>query len=213
METLDLKKMYQSLYMPAARKIEAVEVPELQFIMIDGAIEPGQAPGTSSLFEENTQALYGAAYTLKFMVKQRKVEPVDYPVMALEGLWWVEDGVFDITVKDNWVYTLMILTPDLVTPAMFAEALAQLRKKKGDQPGFARLRLERFCEGLCVQTLHVGPYATEPATMTEMQTFMEANGYHDQVGLGGKHHEIYLGDPRRAAPEKLKTVLRHPVSR
>jgi hypothetical protein len=213
MQTLDLKKIHKSLYTPSAKKIEATDIPELQFLMIDGAIEPGQAPGTSPLFEENMQALYGAAYTLKFMVKQRKEDPVDYPVMALEGLWWVEDGRFDFAVKDNWHYTLMILVPDLITPTLFAEALAQLRKKKGDQPAFSRLRLERFREGLCVQTMHLGTYADEPATLERMRQFMEANGYRDLVGSGGKHHEIYLGDPRKAAPDKLKTILRHPVAR
>ena len=213
MQTLDLKKIFQSLYAPSPKQIEIVDVPDLQFLRIDGAIEPGQAPGTSPLFEENTGAMYGAAYTLKFMVKQRKEDPLDYPVMALEGLWWVEDGVFDITVKDNWHYTLMILVPDLVTPDLFAAALAQLRKKKGDQPGFSRLRLERFREGLCAQTMHIGPYADEPATVERMRQFIEASGCRDLVGLGGKHHEIYLGDPRRADPAKLKTVLRHPIER
>ncbi len=213
MQTLDLKKIHKSLYAPSAKKIEAADVPELQFLMIDGAIEPGQAPGTSPLLEENMQALYGAAYTLKFTIKKRKDDPVDYPVMALEGLWWVEDGVFDITVKDNWHYTLMILVPDLVTPTLFADALAQMRKKKGDQPRFARLRLEHFCEGLSVHTLHIGPYADEPTTIEKMRQFMEANGYRDLVGLGGKHHEIYMGDPRKADPARLKTVLRHPVEK
>jgi hypothetical protein len=181
--------------------------------MIDGAVETGMEPGTSPMFEENMQALYGAAYTLKFMLKQHKGDPVDYPVMALEGLWDVRDGVFDFHVKDNWIYTLMILAPDLITPQHFDEALAQMRKKKGDLPGYARLRLESFEEGLCVQTMHIGPYATELETLEKMQAFMAANGLRDLVGQGGKHHEIYMGDPRRAAPEKLKTVLRHPVEK
>jgi hypothetical protein len=211
MDTLDLKKTYKHLYMPSTKKVERVEVPALSFVMLDGTIEPGLEPGTSPLFEENTQALYGAAYTLKFMIKQRKVDPVDYPVMAMEGLWWVENGHFDITVKDNWFYTLMIMQPDLVTQGDFAEAQQQLRRKKGDQPAFGRLRLETWKEGTCVQMMHVGPYATEPATIEKMRLFMEENALQDQVGLGGKHHEIYLGDPRRAAPDKLKTVLRHPV--
>jgi hypothetical protein len=211
MEKLDLKKDLKYLYAPSAKKIEAVEVPAMNFVMIDGAIEPDQVPGTSPLFAENMQALYGAAYTLKFTAKLRKENPVEYPVMALEGLWWVEDGTFDIRKPGNWKYTVMMMQPDIVTAEFFAEALAQLRKKKGDQPAFARLRLERFCEGLCVQTMHIGPYATEPATVERMQTFMQENGYEDLVGLGGKHHEIYMGDPRRADPSKLKTVLRHPV--
>jgi hypothetical protein len=213
MQKLDLKKDLKSFYVPSARKIEVVDVPEMNFAMIDGAIEPGQAPGTSPLFQENMQALYGAAYTLKFTAKLRKENPVDYPVMALEGLWWVEDGTFDIQKPGNWKYTVMIIQPDVVSADMFSDALAQLRKKKGDQPAFARLRLERFREGLSVQTMHIGPYAAEPATVQKMQAFMQENGYRDMVGLGGKHHEIYMGDPRRADPAKLKTVLRHPVQK
>jgi hypothetical protein len=185
----------------------------MNFIMIDGAIEPDQAPGNSPLFAESMQALYGAAYTLKFATKLRKEDPLDYPVMALEGLWWVEDGTFDIRKPGNWKYTVMIMQPDLVTPEIFAGALAQLCKKKGDLPVFARLRLERFGEGLCIQTMHIGPYAAEPATVEKMQTYMQENGYQDLVGLGGKHHEIYMGDPRRADPAKLKTVLRHPIEK
>jgi hypothetical protein len=213
MEKLDLKKDLKYLYAPSAKKIELVEVPAMNFIMIDGAIEPDQAPGSSPRFQEDTQALYGVAYTLKFAVKLRKQDPVDYPVMALEGLWWVEDGTFDIQKPGNWKYTVMIMQPDLVSAGMFAEGLIQLRKKKGDQPAFDRLRLECFQEGTCVQATHIGPYATEPATVEKMQAFMQANGCQDLVGLGGKHHEIYMGDPRRTDPTRLKTVLRHPVKR
>ncbi|MGB8214757.1 MAG: GyrI-like domain-containing protein [Anaerolineales bacterium] len=213
MEKLDLKKDLKYLYAPSAKKVEMVDVPPMSFIMIDGAIEPGQAPSTSPLFAENMQAIYNAAYTIKFSLKLRKENPVDYPVMALEGLWWVEDGLFDLQKPGNWKYTVMIMQPDLVASELFAEALVQVRKKKGDQPAFARLRLEPFREGLCVQTMHIGPYATEPETAQKMQAFMQANGFQDLVGLGGKHHEIYMGDPRRADPAKLKTVLRHPVKR
>jgi hypothetical protein len=213
MEKIDLKKQLKYLYAPSAKKIEWAEVPAMNFIMLDGAIEPNLAPGTSPLFQENMQALYSAAYTLKFAIKLRKENPVDYPVMALEGLWWVEDGIFDIQKPGNWKYTVMIMQPDLITPDQFAEALAQLRKRKGDQPAFARLRLESFCEGQCVQAMHIGPYATEPATVEKMKVYMQENGYQDLVGLGGKHHEIYMGDPRRAQPEKLKTILRHPVQK
>jgi hypothetical protein len=209
MEKLDLRKELKTLYSPSAKNVELVDVPKFKFLMVDGAIEPGNGPGTSPLFAENMGALYNAAYTLKFMVKQRKENPVDYPVMALEGLWWVEDGYFDINVKDNWFYTVMILQPDLVTPALFKETLAQMRKKKGDQPAFARLRLESFKEGRCVQMMHVGPYAEEPATVAKMNAFATEQGYVKT----GKHHEIYLGNPLRADPAKLKTILRHPVEK
>jgi hypothetical protein len=213
MKTLDLKKDLKAFYQPSAKKVEFIQVPCFHFLMIDGAIEPGMEPGNSPLFEENMQALYSAAYTLKFTLKKREVDPVDYPVMALEGLWDARDGKFDINVKDNWDYTLMILVPEIITPSLFEEALAQMRSKKGDLPSYARLRLGSFEEGSCVQTMHIGPYATELETLERMQEFMAESGYHDLVGSGGKHHEIYMGDPRRAAPEKLKTVLRHPITK
>lgn len=213
MKTLDLKKELKHLYQPSAKNLEILKVPKMQFAMIDGAIEKGKEPGNSPGFAEATQALYSISYTLKFMLKKRKTKPIDYPVMALEGLWWVEDGFFDITVKDNWFYTLMILQPEVITKDVFAEGLEQVRKKKGDRKLLSNLRLENFEEGLCVQTMHIGPYVTEPATIERMRAFATENGYRDRVGPNGKHHEIYLGDPRKAAPEKLKTVLRHPLEK
>lgn len=211
MKTLDLRKQYKTLYQPSAKKIEIVHVPRLQFAMIDGAIEKGSEPGKSPAFAEATQVLYAISYTLKFMLKKRKTNAVDYPVMALEGLWWVEDGMFDIMVKDNWFYTLMIMQPEVITRDIFAEGVEEVRRKRGDSPALPHLRLMDFEEGLCVQTMHIGPYATEPATIERMRAFAHENGYSDYVSRGGKHHEIYLGDPRKADPAKLKTVLRHPV--
>jgi hypothetical protein len=213
MKTLDLKKEFKHLYQPSAKKVEVVEVPRLQFAMIDGAIEKGSEPGKSAMFAEATQALYSISYTLKFMLKKRKTNPIDYPVMALEGLWGVEDGRFDITIKDNWFYTLMIMQPDVITQEVFAEGLEQVRKKKGDSEMLSKLRLASFEEGLCVQTMHIGPYATEPATIERMRAFAQEKGYRDCIGPGGKHHEIYLGDPRKADPAKMKTVLRHPIEK
>ena len=208
MEKLDLKKDLKTYYAPSAKKVEVIDVPAFYFLRIDGAIEPDQAPGTSPLFQENMEALYGAAYTLKFMAKLRKENPVDYPVMALEGLWWVEDGQFDIRKPGNWKYTLMILQPDLITTEMFTEALSQLRKKK-PSPAIERLRFERFHEGLCIQMMHIGPYADEPATVAKMEAFAQENGY----SMHKQHHEIYMGNPLRADPSKLKTILRHPVKK
>lgn len=213
MKTLDLKKQLKPLYFPSAKKVEIIRIPPMQFAAIDGAIEKGEEPGTSPAFAETMQALYGIAYTLKFMLKKRKKNPIDYPVMALEGLWWVRGGKFVITEKDNWLFTVMIMQPDVITPDIFEAGRAELRRKRGDNPAVGRLRLERFDEGLCVQVMHIGSYADEPATVARMQAFADENGYRDCVGLGGKHHEIYLGDPRRADPAKLKTVLRHPVEK
>ncbi len=206
MEKLDLKKELKYLYAPSAKKVEVVDVPALNFVLIDGAIETDQSPGTSPAFQETMQALYGIAYTLKFAAKQRKEDPVDYPVMALEGLWWVEDGLFDIQKPGNWKFTLMIMQPDLVTTEMYADAIQQLRKKKPG-PAIDRLRFERFQEGLCLQVMHLGPYADEPATIARMDAFAQEHGYL----MHGIHHEIYLGNPLRADPAKLKTILRHPI--
>jgi hypothetical protein len=207
MQALNLKQDFKALFSASAKAPQLVDVPRLNFLRIDGAIEPGHAPGDSPLFAENLQALYSASYTLKFMLKQRPENPVDYPVMPLEGLWWVEDGRFEINIKDNWHYTVQIMQPDLVTSEIFAEALLKLRKKKGDIEAFSRLRLEPFHEGLAVQMLHIGPYATEPATVEKMDAYLQA----ESLQKTGHHHEIYLGDPMRADPAKLKTILRHPV--
>jgi hypothetical protein len=208
MDKLDLRKRYKHLYQPSAKEVEVVDVPALQFVMADGAIEPNLAPGTSPTFQQATEALYGISYTLKFMSKLDKVNPIDYTVMGLEALWWVEDGKFDITQPDNWHWTAMILQPEHITPVMFTKGLEQLRRKKPN-PALDKLRLETFQEGLCVQIMHIGPYAAEPATVARLETYATQNGY----TFHRKHHEIYLGDPRRSAPEKLKTVLRHPISR
>lgn len=213
MKTLDLKKELKAYYAPKPGKPAIIHIPAFQFAMIDGAIEKGQEPGNSAGFQMSTQAMYGISYTLKFMVKKRKTDPVDYPVMALEGLWWVEDGHFDIRVKDNWSYTLMMLQPAVITPDLFEEAREQVKKKRGDSPALARVHLSTFEEGLCVQVMHVGPYASEPATVELMRAFAAEHGYRDRVGPNGKHHEIYLGDPRKAEPARLKTVLRHPLEK
>jgi hypothetical protein len=206
MEKIDFHKTYKTLYSPTARAVQLVQVPAFNFAMLDGAIEPGHAPGDSPAFLEATQALYSLSYTLKFAVKQRQENPIDYGVMALEGLWFIEGGEFDIRVKDNWKYRLMIMQPEFITQAMFQDALRQVKKKLAS-PAVDRLRLEKFEEGLCVQILHIGPYATEPATVEKMDAFAVQNGY----CMSGMHHEIYLGNPLRADLARLKTVLRHGV--
>lgn len=212
MEKLDLRKQYKHLYQPSTKQVSLVKVPPFKFAMIDGAIEPDLAPGTSPSFQQAVEALYGISYTLKFMSKLRKIDPIDYTVMALEGLWWIEDGEFDIRQPGNWLWTVMMMQPEHITKRMFQDALAQVRQKKPN-PALDRLRFETFHEGLCVQMMHLGPYADEPATVDRLRAFAAENGLRDLVGRGGKHHEIYLGDPRKAAPSRLKTVLRHPVEK
>lgn len=208
MKKLDLRKKWKHLYQPSAKKIAVVDVPELSFLMVDGRIEKGKSPGDSPSFLEAVQALFGASYTLKFQSKLRKQDAVDYPVMALEALWWVEDGCFELAKPDNWSWRAMMMQPEHITAEMLAEALAQLREKK-PSPGLHRLRLERFSEGPCIQTMHIGPYSTEPATVERMRAFAAQNGY----TFRDQHHEIYLSDPRRCAPAKMKTVLRHGVTK
>jgi hypothetical protein len=206
MKKLDLRKTFKHLYQPSARKVEVVDVPELSFLMVDGRIEKGRSPGDSPAFLEAVQALFGASYTLKFQSKLRKKDAIDYPVMALEALWWVEDGQFELSQPDNWSWRALMMQPEHITQDMLAEALEQLHKKK-PSPGLERLRLERFREGLCIQTMHIGPYSEEPATVERLRAFAAEHGY----TFANPHHEIYLSDPRRCAPAKMKTVLRHGV--
>jgi len=208
MEKLDLRKTFKHLYQPSPKKVEVVEVPVFKFAMIDGQIEVGQSPGSSPAFQQALEVLYGISYTLKFMSKLSKENPIDYAVMALEGLWWVKGGEFDLARPEGWCWTVMMLQPDHISETMFEESLAQLRKKRPSS-ALDRLRFETFHEGLCMQIMHIGPYAEEPATIERMKAFARDHGYI----LRGKHHEIYLGDLRRAAPSKLKTVLRHPIER
>lgn len=205
---IDLRKELAYLYTPSAKKVEVVDVPELQFVMVDGQIAPGEPIEASESFHEAMTALYGISFTLKFMSKLRKENPIDYTVMALEGLWQLDEGEFQPVPSKIWYFTLMMLQPEHITEEMYREAVDQVRKKN-DSPILSQVRFERFREGLCIQTMHIGPYAAEGATITKMKAFANENGYRYR----GLHHEIYLGDPRRAQPEKLRTVLRQPVEK
>jgi hypothetical protein len=209
MKKLDLRKTYKGLYSPPSKRVVEVKVPRLKFIMLDGEIEPGTTPTHSESFGAAMMAMYGVAYTLKFTSKLRKTNPIDYPVMAMEGLWWVRSGKWSFESKEPWSYTLMMMVPAHITPAMFRQAVADVRAKRGENPALARLRLEAFGEGRCIQIMHIGPYAEEPRTLALMDVYMREHG----LRFRGKHHEIYMGDPRRAKPEKLKTILRHAVER
>ncbi len=134
MITLDLRKEFKQLYVPSAKQVAVVDVPELQFALIDGAIEAGMDPDNSPAFDGAMAALYGIAYTLKFMSKLRKDNPIDYPVMPLEGLWWIEAGEFDIGRKDNWFWTVMILQPDHITAEMFDDGARPGAQETRRQP-------------------------------------------------------------------------------
>ncbi len=201
MAKVDYKKELKHLYAASAKAPVMVEVPAMQFAMIDGEGDPN----TSEAFQEAMGCLYGISYTLKFMLK---AEGHDWTVMPAEGLWWSDDmDDFVSGNKDGWQWTLMIMQPDVVTEAHYQAAVAQLREKK-DPPGLEKLRFETFGEGLSAQIMHIGPYADEAPTIEALHAFIEADGKQRR----GKHHEIYLGDPRRTKPEKLKTVVRQPVA-
>lgn len=202
MEKLDLKRKWKHLYQPLAGAITAVTVPPLTYLMVDGEGDPNQAPA----FAQAVEALYSLSYTLKFSLKKSPT-PVDYGVMPLEGLWWADDPrAFYLTAKAKWKWTAMILQPDFISRAQVDAAFAEVRKKK-NPAALSRVRLETLEEGPSVQTLYVGPFSEEAPTIQRMHDFIHASGKH----LHGKHHEIYLSDPRRTAQEKLKTILRQPM--
>ncbi|HVO44287.1 MAG TPA: GyrI-like domain-containing protein [Aggregatilineales bacterium] len=198
---LDLKTDYKPLYNPSRKEFTLVQVPPLNFLMIDGQGDPNTAPAYTGAVE----ALYALAYTLKFSLKKEGV--ADYPVMPMEGLWWTDPiDSFNPDRRDDWQWTMMIMQPDVVT-SKAVEAARKAAQDKKPLPGLAKIRLERYEEGLSVHILFLGAYRDEGPTITEMHQFIQDIGYEP----AGKHHEIYLGDPRRSAPEKLKTVIRQPV--
>ena len=201
MSKTDFKKEWKHLYRPSAKEFAVVDVPPMNFLMIDGHGDPN----TAQEYQDAVEALYGVAYKLKFMSKKEK--GMDYIVPPMEGLWWVENmEEFTTENKSTWDWTMMIMQPEWITQEMFEEALKQVEKKK-NPPALSRLRLEVYHEGLAVQIMHIGPYDAEAPTIARMHTFIDENGYEPT----GKHHEIYLGDPRKVAPERLKTVLRQPI--
>lgn len=201
MEKIDFKKQRKHLYAPSAKDFSRVTVPDMFFVMVDGEGDPN----TSEAFSVAAQWLYGVCYPLKFLSKKQLQK--DYVVPPLEGLWWADDMAdFVSGAKERWKWTLMIMTPDWITPEMFEEAVAKAEAKQGPRP--ASLRLETYSEGDCVQIMHIGPYSEEAPTIARLHgEYLPENG----LEARGLHHEIYIGDPRKTAPEKLKTVLRQPV--
>ena len=212
MAAFDFKKEYKELYLPKKKPV-IVDVPKMRFIMVNGKGDPN----TSAFYKEAVEVLYGLSYTIK-MSKKGSEQPAgyfDYVVPPLEGLWWFEDNFFDGNVigrKDEFCWVMMIRQPEFVTPEVFETAKLKLSKKK---PGIdtSIARLEDFTEGLCAQVLHIGPYDDEAPTVAALEDFIELQGYRTEMSGMRQHHEIYLSDPRRSAPEKLKTVIRHPIVR
>ena len=200
----DLKKELGA-YTATRGRFDVVALPPLRYLMIDGHGDPN----TAARYRDALQTLYPVAYAVKFLSKRTLHR--DYTVMPLEALWWADDMAAFTSARDKsqWDWTLLNLLPDWITDAQVEEARATVAAK-GTAPLLDELRVETHDEGLCVQTLHLGPYDDEAGVLAELhESFIPEAG----LRMTGRHHEIYLSDARRTAPEKLRTILRQPVGR
>ena len=197
---IDFRKTLAGLYSAPAGRFVEIDVPALSFVKIDGRGDPNTAPA----YRQAIEWLYPVSYALKFAAKEIGK---DYVVPPLEGLWWAEDPAdFVARRKDSWRWTMMIMAPAFIAPPLFEAAVEKTKKKLGDAP--SSLRLEPLTEGRSLQTLHVGSYDDEGPTLARLHDeIMPALG----LTFAGPHHEIYLSDPRKTAPTRLKTILRQPV--
>jgi hypothetical protein len=201
MEKIDLKKQLKHLYQPSAKEVVQVDVPTMNYLMVDGAGDPN----TSQAYADAVEVLFTVSYAIKFMVKKGPLA-IDYGVMPLEGLWWADDmAKFTGPDKSDWKWTMMMMQPAFVTAPLIAQAIAEVKKKKNPS-AIAKLRTETLSEGLCAQIMHIGPFSEEGPTVARLHEFIDARGH-----LRAKHHEIYLSDIRKAAPAKWKTILRQPM--
>jgi len=198
----DFKKSLDS-YRAKRGEFRVLDIPPLRYLMVDGSGDPNTAPA----YADALATLYPVAYACKFASKQELGR--DYVVPPLEALWWAEDMSSFTSARDKsrWSWTAMVMVPEWITPAIYDRACAKAAAKQA--PSLDRLRLEILDEGTCVQTLHLGPYDEEGPVLEEMHhRFLPEHG----LRMTGRHHEIYLGDPRRTAPERLRTILRQPVA-
>ena len=202
MKKIDYKKELKQFYKPSAKKIEFVEVSEMNFLMINGKGDPN----TSIEYQDAVEALFAVSYAVKFLIKKSDLQ-IDYGVMPLEGLWWIDDmNEFDINNKDNWKWTAMIMQPKIVTKEHIETSIEQVKKKK-NLVAVPKIEFKTFIEGKSAQTLYIGPFKDEVPTIEKIHNFIKENGF----SLSGKHHEIYLSDIRKAKPENWKTIIRQPV--
>ena len=201
MKKIDFRKEMKQWYLPSAKEVGEVELPSMNYLMIDGIGDPNTAPEYAAAVE----ALFSVSYAIKFMIKRGGLA-IDYGVMPLEGLWWADDMTsFSKADKDSWRWTMMIMQPEIVVGATVAAALVEVKRKK-DPVALGQLRFERFSEGRCAQIMHLGPFTEEGPTIAKVHSFIAAR----ERERAGKHHEIYLSDIRKAAPAKWKTVIRQP---
>lgn len=206
----DYKKEYREFYMPK-RTPEIVEIPEMNFAAVRGSGDPNEADGE---YKAAIGLLYAVAFTIKMSKKgdYRIDGYFDYVVPPLEGFWW-QKGIcgVDYGQKALFQWISMIRLPDFATEKDFLWAVAEAeRKKKQD---FSKVQFLTVKEGLCVQCMHIGPFDEEPATVALMDRYLQENGYENDFSENRRHHEIYLSDARRVAPERWRTVIRHPVKR
>jgi hypothetical protein len=200
LEKVDLKKQLKQFYNPSAKEISDVDVPVMNFLMIDGQGNPNTSPDYVTAIE----CLFSVSYTLKFMIKKQM--EIDYGVLPLEGLWWRDDMTqFSTERKDEWKWTAMIMQPQYVSVDDVKVAVEQVKKKK-NLSALSKLRFEAFTEGSSAQILYFGPYADEGPMIQKIHEHILAGGHQ----LSGKHHEIYLNNVQTVAPEKLKTIIRQP---
>jgi hypothetical protein len=204
LDKIDLKKEFKNLYDSSIQEISWVEVPSMNFVMIDGSGDPN----TSMEYREAIEALYSISYTIKFTVK--KEQGIDYGVMPLEGLWWADDmTLFSDAKKDIWKWTSMIMQPEIVSEVLFNKAV-ELAEKKKRLPAFKKARFQSFQEGLSAQIMFIGPFSDEGPAIEKVHRFITDKDYTFD-GINQKHHEIYLSDFRKTAPEKFKTIIRQPA--
>lgn len=202
MKKIALKKEWKHLYQPPKNQAVEVDVPDLNYLMIDGEGDPN----TSQAFQEAVATLFPVSYTLKFMVKKGPLA-IDYGVMPLEGLWWMDDmSKFTIEDKSQWKWTLMILQPEFISRKMVETAIAEVKMKK-NPAALPKLRFETWSEGKAAQIMHIGPFSEEGPSVEKVHDFIKQRG----LRLTGKHHEIYLSDIRRGDPAKWKTIIRQPM--
>lgn len=210
MEKLDYKKAYREFYQPPAKPV-LIEVPEMIFFAVEGSGNPN----TSKAYQEAMEILYGLSFTVK-MSKMNGTQPegyFEYVVPPLEGFWYADGVSFDglnVTDKEKFCWISAIRQPEFVTQTVFEHAKELLKVKK-PQLDVSKAKYMQMTEGLCVQMMHKGPYDSEPAAIEKIKQFVTENGYEEDFTDKRLHHEIYLSDPRKCAPERLRTVIRHPV--
>jgi len=202
MDKIDFKKELKNLYQPSTKQVVKVEVPKMNYLILDGEGDPN----TSKDYQACVETLFSLSYAIKFMINKGALA-IDYGVMPLEGLWWTDDmAKFSVDDKSAWKWTMMIMQPDFITREMVKEAVEQVKQKK-DLFAIDHVRFAAFKEGKCAQIMHIGPFSAEGPTIERLHQFITDAG-NERVG---KHHEIYLSDIRKADPAKWKTIIRQPM--